>query len=92
MQVSNNLTSMMQLSNQLDKSASEVARVNETSQNSLKNEQQNTKNDEKKEPIKEPDLVKEMVNQIQIPIAYDANAEVISTQDSTTQTLLDIKA
>jgi len=94
MLVDNNLNSMMQLSNQLDKSANELARLNESPQNSLKNQQQKTQNtkEESKESINEPDLVKEMVNQIQIPIAYNANAEVIATQDSTTQTLLDIKA
>lgn len=91
MQVDNNLNTMKQLTNDLDKSAHEVARLNLTSQNALKNAQLNI-TEKQKEPINEPDLVKEMVNQIQIPIAYDANAEVISTQDSTTQTLLDIKA
>jgi len=33
-----------------------------------------------------------MVEQIEIPIAYTANAEVISVQNSIYKTLLDIKA
>lgn len=86
MRVDSNINSMMQLGNQLEKSANELTKLNETSKSSLKSETA------QKEPANIPDLVQEMVNQIQIPIAYTANAQVISTQDSTTQTLLDIKA
>lgn len=94
MQVNNTLNSMMQLSKQLDKSANELSKLNANSQNTLSNGQQNTTLNQQIEnkSVSEPDLVKEMVNQIQIPIAYNANAEVIATQDATTQTLLDIKA
>ena len=93
MRVDNNLNSMMQLTNNLNQSASELAKLNEASGNPLKNEKVAPVNETtQQETIPEVDLVQEMVNQIQIPIAYTANAEVISTQDATTKTLLDIKA
>lgn len=79
MQINNNLNSMMQFENRLDKSADAISKI---SLNSEQIDQQN----------KQTDLVKEMVKQIEIPIAYTANAEVISTQNDIHQTLLDIKA
>jgi flagellar basal body rod protein FlgC len=79
MEINNNLNSMYQLEQQLNKSATNVA------QTAIVPDTNNVQD-------LEIDLVKEMVNQIMIPIAYTANAEVISTQSSTSKTLLDIKA
>lgn len=95
MQVNNNLNSMIQLSNKLEKSANELAKLNNSNQQALNNkEQQDTKQTDLTQDQEQdnPDIAKEMVQQIEIPIAYTANATVISTQDATTKTLLDIKA
>ena len=95
MQVSNNnINSMIQLEKRLEESASALSKLNAESKDSNENNKKelslNEKNDNK--TIQDTDLVQEMVKQIEIPIAYNANAEVISTQDSVTRTLLDIKA
>jgi flagellar hook protein FlgE len=94
MQVSNNINSMLTLEQRLEKSASALSKLasnnTETNQKDNKEEALNSENKQKK--IEDVDLVKEMVSQIEIPIAYTANAEVISTQSSMNKTLLDIKA
>jgi len=82
MQINNNVNSMIQLEKNLDKSASAIA--SNTPLSNI-NEKENIVNNDF-------DLVKEMVKQIEIPIAYTANAEVISTQNAMHDTLLDIKA
>jgi len=92
MQVDNTLNSMIQLSNQLEKSASNLAKLNETSADTSKQNKQTSKQQESETAEESVDIAKEMIEQIQIPIAYNANAEVIVTKNSTTQTLLDIKA
>ena len=93
MQVNNNINAMMQLEERLEKSASALNKLN------LNNEE--TKHQEKKEikqslSIEEEkenkiDIAQELIQQIEIPIAYTANAEVISVQNSIHKTLLDIK-
>lgn len=82
MQINNNINSMMQLEKNLDKSANAIASMT------------NIENATEKQKASNADvnLVTEMVKQIEIPIAYTANAEVILTQNSVNQTLLDIKA
>jgi len=82
MQINNNVNSMIQLEKNLDKSASAIA--SNTPLSNI-NEKENIVNNDF-------DLAKEMVKQIEIPIAYTANAEVISTQNAMHDTLLDIKA
>ncbi len=77
MQVNNNRNTMVNLDEQLAKSASKISELN------LSNQIEN--NDE-------INLTQEIVEQISIPLLYTANAEVISTQDSISKTLLDIKA
>ncbi|MGB5866536.1 MAG: flagellar basal body rod C-terminal domain-containing protein [Arcobacteraceae bacterium] len=91
MQVNNNINSMMQLEKRLEKSASELSKLNLNNENASENKKQlpSDTNVENKEDV---NLVQEMVEQIVIPIAYNANAEVISTQSSMHKTLLDIKA
>lgn len=82
MQINNNVNSMIQLEKNLDKSASAIA--SKTPLSSINVKENIVNNDF--------DLAKEMVKQIEIPIAYTANAEVISTQNAMYDTLLDIKA
>jgi len=84
MEITNNINTMVQLEGSLNQSADAISKINVTA--SEKVEQNNA------EYLQETDLVQEMVNQITIPLAYTANAEVISTQDSVARTLLDIKA
>jgi flagellar hook protein FlgE len=94
MQVNNNLQSMVQLEKKLEHSANELSKL------SLNNEQLNNGKEKnlskqtspKEQELPQSDVTSEMVKQIEIPIAYTANAEVISTQNSTYQTLVDIKA
>ena len=94
MQINNNLNSMIQLEKQLEESANALAKLN--SSNSETNEKQDN-NFTKKEPsvpneLSNVNLVDEMVKQIEIPIAYSVNANVISVQNALHQTVLDIKA
>lgn len=81
MQINNNLNSMVQLEDNLDKSSQSISKIS-LQNNSLDEQQQND----------ESNITDELVKQIEIPIAYTANAEVISVQNSLTKTLLDIKA
>ena len=85
---------MIQLNNKLEKSANELAKLNSGNQQPLKQEQQDIKKTDSKEEqqLDNTDIAKEMVKQIEIPIAYTANAEVISVQDAATKTVLDITA
>jgi len=82
MTVSNNLNTMVNLEDNLNKSAQNISKISNTSNNT---NNENKVNDDL-------DIAKEIVKQIEIPIAYTANAEVISTQNSIHKTLLDIKA
>lgn len=84
MEITNNINTMTQLEGNLNQSADAISKMNVTAPEKV--EQNNA------EHLQETDLVQEMVNQITIPLAYTANAEVISTQDSVARTLLDIKA
>jgi len=84
MEITNNINTMTQLEGHLHQSADAISKMNVTAPERI--EQSNA------EYLQETDLVQEMVNQITIPLAYTANAEVISTQDSVARTLLDIKA
>jgi flagellar hook protein FlgE len=72
---------MVQLEDNLDKSSQSISKIS-LQNNSLDEQQQND----------ESNITDELVKQIEIPIAYTANAEVISVQNSLTKTLLDIKA
>ena len=94
MQINSNINSMIQLEKKLEESASALAKLN------ISNDQTGDKHDNsftKKEPIiqEEPSnttITDEVVKQIEIPIAYSVNANVISVQNTLHQTVLDIKA
>jgi len=89
-----NLNSMIQLEKKLQESANELSKLNSNNQQADNQKQQELKKETKpqEEQQKDVDIAKEMVKQIEIPIAYTANAEVISTQDSVSETTIDIKA
>jgi len=94
MQVNNtNLNTMMQLEERLEKSAKALANLNLNNEETGDKKQKDIKHEMHSniEQPSEPDLTKEIVQQIEIPIAYTANAEVISMQNSLHKTLLDIK-
>jgi len=82
MQINHNINSMAQLEKDLGKSAEALSKIGNTHKIPA---------DEKVVTTNDTDLAQEMVKQIEIPIAYTANAEVISTQNSMHKTLLDIK-
>jgi len=84
MEITNNINAMTQLEGNLNQSADNIAKMDVTAPEKV--------TQENAQYLQETDLVQEMVNQITIPLAYTANAEVISTQDSVARTLLDIKA
>ena len=94
MQINNNLNSMIQLEKQLEESASALARLN--SSNNETSEKQDNNFTKKEQTVKNElsnvNMVDEMVKQIEIPIAYSVNANVISVQNALHQTVLDIKA
>lgn len=89
MQIHNNINAMIQLEKKLESSAQELAKL---PMESGKKQQQNMEQQELSKKTPEIDIAKEMIQQIEIPIAYTANAEVISTQNSLHRTLIDIKA
>jgi len=90
MEVGNNLNSMYQLENNLNKSAHNISKSTLNDSNVNEVQKSDSIDNEYKNP--EIDLAKEMMEQILIPIAYTANAEVISTQASIDKTIIDIKA
>ncbi len=94
MQVNNNINSMIQLEKKLEQSASALSKLNLDNEQTEKKNQKDLNGNLSNQPEKqmETDIAKEMVQQIEIPIAYTANAEVISTQSSVHKTLIDIKA
>lgn len=94
MQVNNNnLNSMIQLEKKLEESANALAKLNLNNEELDNKNKNNLASAEKNETeLKDTDIVQEMIKQIEIPLAYNANAEVISTQNSVARTLLDIKA
>ncbi|MEA3512531.1 MAG: flagellar basal body rod C-terminal domain-containing protein [Campylobacterota bacterium] len=93
MQVNSNLASMIQLEKKLEQSATALSKLGQQNNQKEEKENKNIKQQPLKyEPSHDIDIVSEMVKQIEIPIAYDANAKVISTSNSIHETLLDIKA
>ena len=93
MQVNSNLNSMIQLEKRLEESANALAKLNKNNnENNNETKKQLSSEEKPNNNLKDTDLVQEIVQQIEIPIAYNANAEVISTQNSISRTLLDIKA
>jgi len=81
MQVMNNINTMNQLEKKLDESAQSIAKLSVTNNNPV------TGVDTESESV---DLVQEMTEQVGIPLSYTANAQVITTQDSMSRTILDI--
>ncbi|MEA3498124.1 MAG: hypothetical protein U9R16_03595 [Campylobacterota bacterium] len=94
MQVNNSLNSMLQLEKKLEKSANELAKLNNTTSEDEKKHQYNSN---KKELAQANDSVDknvedESVQQREIPIAYSVNSNGISVQNTAQQTILDIRA
>ena len=95
MQVNNNnLNAMMQLEKRLEQSAEALSKLNLNNEETKHQEEKDMKPKESliQQNDNDVDIIQEIVKQIEIPIAYTANAEVISIQNSTQKTLLDIKA
>ena len=94
MQINSNINSMIQLEKKLEESASALAKLN------ISNNQTDEKHDNhftKKEPIIQEEqsnvnVADEIVRQIDIPIAYSVGANGISVQNTLHQTVLDIRA
>ena len=94
MQINNNLNSMIQLEKQLEESATALAKLSSSSSETSEKQDNNfTKKEQTIEnELSNVNIVDEMVKQIEIPIAYSVNANVISVQNALHQTVLDIKA
>ncbi len=95
MQINNNINSIVQLEKRLEQSANELSKLNLNNEQLDNESEKNLSKNSSKEPkeIQEsPEIASEMVKQIEIPIAYTANAEVISTQSNVSHTSIDIKA
>jgi len=83
---------MIQLEKKLEESAKALSDLNlNHHEESYSKDRNETIDNNDKVSMEETDIVQEMVKQIEIPLAYNANAEVILTQDSINRTLLDIK-
>ena len=93
MQLNNNLNTMMQLEERLEKSAKALSKLNLNNEETKHQEQKEIKQSQNvlQEKENKIDISQELIQQIEIPIAYTANAEVISIQNSIHKTLLDIK-
>lgn len=83
MEISNNLNAMLQIQNHLNNNAYEIAKAGVASQVEI----EGTNLEEVA-----PDITEAMVENISLPIQYSANAEILTTKDSTTGTLLDMLA
>ena len=94
MQVNNNLNSMIQLEKKLEESTAALAKLNSLSgQASGKQDNSFNKNEKLVEnELSNVNITDEIVKQIELPIAYSVNANVISVQNAVHDTLLDIKA
>jgi flagellar hook protein FlgE len=86
-----NLNTMLKLEKALETSANDLAKLTIDSRSiDSKSEKKYTKIENQSKNLDDTNLTNEMVKQVEIPIAYTANAEVISVKDSLTRTLLDI--
>ena len=83
MELSNNMNAMLQVQNELNKNAYEIAKAGVASQVDIESSNLETI---------APDITEAMVENIVLPLQYTANAQVVTTKDSTTGTLLDILA
>jgi hypothetical protein len=83
---------MIQLEKKLEESASALSKLTTTNDTSGEHQQKDftKKEHQKHDNFKNANIVDNVVQQIQIPIAYSVNANVISVQNAATETLLDI--
>ena len=95
MQVNSNLNAMLQLEKKLEQSVNALAKLNLNNEESNNTKQQkNVKHQiiEHKDTKEDTNLTDEIVSQVEIPLAYSVNANVISVQNAVHKTILDIKA
>jgi predicted amino acid racemase len=95
--VSNNLNSLIQLEKKLEESSNNLKKLtqkggNQASNSDKKDLKREAREHKEVKTQSEPTIVEEIVEQdVIIPMAYTANAEVISMQDNTTKTIIDIR-
>lgn len=97
MQVNSNINSLIQLEKKLEESTNKLAKLTQNGGHASQNEQselkQNTTPNKHVPEQNEVNLTEEIIEQqVEIPIAYSVNANVVSVQNTTQQTVLDIKA
>ena len=97
MQLNNNLNSLIQLEKKLEERTQALAKLNQNGNEASTKQQKNIKqdvssNEKDKSNLNDTDPNEETVEQVEIPIAYSVNANVVSVQKSAHQTILDIKA
>jgi len=97
MQITNAINNLIQLDKKLDINANNIKKITQSNGNSDTKGEMNLKKELSK---KHEDIIEDQNSSIEdelieeevtIPIAYTANAKVISIKNSTAQTLLDIK-
>lgn len=83
MEVSNSMNAMLQVQNELNINAYEIAKAGVA-----------TKVDIESSNLEAvaPDITEAMVENIVLPLQYTANAQIITTKDSTTGTVIDMLA
>lgn len=84
MKINNNLNSMVQLEKELQETSESIVKLSTPSNIS----EEDTLSDD----TSDINFTDELVKQIEIPISYSANANVISVQNAVQDTILDIKA
>ncbi len=84
MKINNNLNSMVQLEKELQETSESIVKLSTPSNIS----EEDTLSDD----TSDINFTDEIVKQIEIPISYSANANVISVQNAVQDTILDIKA
>jgi len=96
MQVNNNnINTMLQLEKKLEESAVALTKLNQNSNDTNTEHQKHIAKQlppqQEEENMQEVDITEEITKQIEIPIAYSVNANVISVQNAVHQAVLDIK-
>ncbi|MEA2050494.1 MAG: hypothetical protein U9O56_07175 [Campylobacterota bacterium] len=95
MQVNSNINAMIQLEKKLEQSTNALAKMNTNSGEPNTKQQKDIKqqfHQSTDDGQKDQDLSKEIISNMEMPLAYGVNGNVVSVQNAVHQTTLDIKA
>lgn len=94
MQVDSNLNSLIQLEKKLEQSTKELEKLNSNNTQTNNDQEKNIKKDTKQnqEDHKTPKQEEKVMKNTQIPIAYSIGQNGISVQNTSNESIVDIKA